>query len=363
MLRHGRSNLPGKTPQVRVLSLLKRFQNEGMKKSQPTISVVIATYNSQNTIKKCLKSVRDQKYNQSKIEIVLADGGSTDKTLAIVKKFNPKVIHVPKKLQNAEYNKGEGLRMAKGELVLMIDHDNVLPHKDWLNKMITPLQEHAEVVAVETLRYHYDPKLSLLDRYFALFGAGDPLAFYLGKADRLSYIFDTYNLLGKATKFDGYYVVKFNKAHIPTLGANGFLIRRKILVENARVNEGNFFHIDVNVDLIRKGFNTYAFVEDTIIHLTGYKKISSFLYRRKLFMEQFYLSPNKKRRYSVYTSKDKINLIKYVIYSMTFVKPLADAFRGYLKIHDSAWFFHPVLAFSLCMIYAYTTIKNKIITV
>ena len=80
-------------------------------------------------------------------------------------------------------------------------------------------------------------------------------------------------------------------------------------------------------------------------------------------MEQFYLSPNKKRRYSVYTSKDKINLIKYVIYSMTFVKPLADAFRGYLKIHDSAWFFHPVLAFSLCMIYAYTTIKNKIITV
>ena len=31
-------------------------------------------------------------------------------------------------------------------------------------------------------------KSSLIDRYFGLFGAGDPLAFYLGKSDRLSYM-------------------------------------------------------------------------------------------------------------------------------------------------------------------------------
>ncbi|MDO8269299.1 MAG: glycosyltransferase family 2 protein [Candidatus Levybacteria bacterium] len=329
---------------------------------QPTISVVIATFNSQNTIRKCLESVRNQDYDQKKIEIILADGGSQDKTLSIVEKYHPEIIDVPKDKQNAEYNKGEGLMRAKGEFVLMIDHDNVLPHKKWLENMLTPLLEHKEIVASETLRYHYDPKFSLLDRYFALFGAGDPLAFYLGKADRLSYIYEKYNLLGKAKHCGNYYIVKFDRSHIPTLGANGFLIRRKLLVENAKVSDGNFYHIDVNVDLIRKNFNTYAFIDDTIIHLTGYKKISSFLYRRKLFMEQFYLAPNKKRRYSVYTSKDKLKLLVYIFYSITFVKPTIDAIRGYIKVRDGAWFFHPVLAFSLCMIYGYTAIKSKLIS-
>ena len=78
----------------------------------------------------------------------------------------------------------------------MIDHDNVLPHDLWFQNMVQPFLEHKDVIGVETLRYHYDPHASLLDRYFALFGAGDPLVWYLGKADRLSYIYDTYQESG-----------------------------------------------------------------------------------------------------------------------------------------------------------------------
>ena len=331
-------------------------------KKYPTISVVIATYNSQNTLDKCLSSIRSQDYPQKKIEIILADGGSVDKTKSIARKYSTKIISIPLKIQNAEYNKGQGLKRAQGEYVLMVDHDNVLPHELWLRSMLFPLVKNKELVASETLRYHYDPSLSLLDRYFALFGAGDPLAFYLGKADRLSYIYNSYNLLGKAKHHRGYYIVEFNKDNIPTLGANGFLIRRSILVENANVSNGNFYHIDVNVDLIRKGFNKYAFIEDTIIHLTGYNKISSFLYRRKLFMEQFYLKKNNNRRYSVYTKQDNLRLIIYIIYALTFVKPTIDATRGYMKVRDNAWFFHPILAFSLCLIYSYTIVKSKLTT-
>lgn len=327
-------------------------------KNYPTISVVIATFNSENTLSLCLESIRLQDYPQNKIEIILADGGSKDKTHLIARQYKSKLLKVPPLKQNAEYNKGVGLSKAKGEFVLMVDHDNVLPHKLWLRNMLYPLIENKDIVASETLRYHYDRNLSLLDRYFALFGAGDPLAFYLGKADRLSYIYDKYNLYGRAKHHKGYYSVVFNKNQIPTLGANGFLIRRKILIENADVKVGHFFHIDVNVDLIRKNFNKYAFVEDSIIHLTGYKKISSFLYRRKLFMEQFYLIENSNRRYSVYTRKDLFKLILYILMAMTIVVPTIDALRGYSKLQDRAWFFHPVLAFSLCLIYCYVILKN-----
>jgi len=331
-----------------------------MIKSLPTVTAIIATYNGQNTIGKCLNSLRNQDYPQDKIDIIIIDGSSKDDTLEIAKKFGVSVIIVSSKLQNAEYNKGVGVRKAKGDLLLMIDHDNVLPHNKWLVKMVEPLINNSDVVAVETLRYHYDPKASLLDRYFALFGTGDPLAFYLGKADRLSFIYENYNLHGDYEDKGNYYLVQFAPEKVPTLGANGFLIRRKILVENARIDEEHFFHIDVNVDLIRKGFNKYAFIKDDIIHLTGYKNISRFLYRRKLFMEQFHIKRHSNRRYSVYTPKDKLKLFVFILYALTFVKPFYDSIRGYIKIQDFAWFLHPFLCFTLLLIYATVTVETSL---
>lgn len=326
--------------------------------SFPTVSVVIATYNSIQTIERCLSSVRSQNYPQKKIDILIADGGSVDKTLEVIKKFDVTVFHVPTHLQNAEYNKGVAVRKARGKILLMIDHDNVLPHKDWLSQMIQPLLNHKEVVGVETLRYKYDKKLSLLDRYFALYGAGDPLAFYLGKADRLSYLYEIYNLLGESRDMGKYYLVKFKQNHIPTLGANGFLIRRDILMKHAMVDDEHFYHIDVNVDLINKGYNTYAFVKNDITHLTGYKDISNFLYRRKLFMEQFHFKKYSSRRYSVFMPQDKFKLLIFIFISITFIKPTLDALRGYIKIRDIAWFLHPILCFGLLSIYGFVTIKH-----
>lgn len=327
----------------------------------PTVSVIIATYNSIQTIQRCLSSVKAQQYPQEKIDVLIADGGSIDKTLQIAKKFKAKILHIPSRLQNAEYNKGVAVRKAKGELLLMIDHDNILPHTDWLMDMVEPLLENRDIVGVETLRYKYDPSLSLLDRYFALFGAGDPLAFYLGKADRLSYLYKTYNLLGDWKDFGAYYVVKFSENHIPTLGANGFLIRRDILVKHAQIDSSHFYHIDVNVDIINKGYNTYAFVKNDIIHLTGYKDISNFLYRRKLFMEQFHFKKYQSRRYSVFMPQDTFKLIIFIIYSVTFIKPTIDALRGYVKIRDIAWFLHPFLCISLLSIYGFVTIKHVLL--
>lgn len=324
----------------------------------PSITTVIATYNSEKTLKQCLESIRSQDYSQRKVDIILCDGGSTDSTRKIAKGFNVDFVAIPPDLQNAEYNKGIGVRKAKGELLLMVDHDNVLPHKNWLKSMVIPLINHPEVTASTTLRFTYNANHSIIDRYIALFGATDPVAYYLGKADRLSYIYDTYNLYGKSKDMGSYYIVAFDKDHIPTLGANGFLIRKKTLMENALIDEKHFYHIDVNVDLIQKGFNKYAFVKDGIIHLTGYKSIWGFLQRRKLFMEQYHIRKHSTRRYSVYEPQDLLKLIKFIIYSVTLIKPTLDAVRGYMKIHDIAWFLIPFLSFTLLNIYGFVVIKN-----
>ena len=333
--------------------------------SHPSISVVIATYNSERTIGRCLANVRNQIYPQDKIEIIICDGGSTDSTRQIAKQYKTQIISIDKRLQNAEYNKSIGLTKAKGEIFFLLDHDNIIPHRLWLKKMVQPFVDNPEVVGVETLRYRYDKHTTLIDRYFALFGAGDPIAWYLGKADRLSYLFEIYNLWGEAKDKGDYYLVKFSPKKIPTLGANGFLIRTKLLRDEAESRPGKFFHIDVNVDLIRKGFNTYAFVKDDILHLTGYGSVWYFLKRRMLFIEQFHLSKQnlslqKNRRYSVVESKDLWGVVFFIIISLTVVVPLWDSIKGWLKVRDSAWFLHPVLCFSFVVIYGWVIMRHQI---
>ena len=54
-----------------------------MNSSLPKITIIIATYNSERTIKLCLKSCLSQDYLNK--EIIVADGKSTDKTIKIVK--------------------------------------------------------------------------------------------------------------------------------------------------------------------------------------------------------------------------------------------------------------------------------------
>jgi glycosyltransferase involved in cell wall biosynthesis len=330
----------------------------------PTISVITPTFNSKATIDKSLSSIRGQNYPQKNIEIIIIDGGSKDETKKITANYDVKWINVDPKKQNVEYNKSIGIKRASGELLLMIDHDNILPSKNLLKEMIQPFLDHKDMIGVETFRYHYDPNMTLLDRYIALFGVADPLAFYLGKADRMSYILDSFDKKYDPKDCGNYYLVHFTENNLPTIGANGFMIRKKILLENADAVPGKYFHIDVNVDLIRKGFNTYAFVKDSISHLSGHGSVVYYLKRRVFFIKQYYLSEDNislqsARRYSLYAKKDFWRLVYFIIISLTLIIPIIDSIRGFRKIHDKAWFIHPILCFGFTVLYGYVVIEHR----
>jgi glycosyltransferase involved in cell wall biosynthesis len=56
-------------------------------------SVIIPTYNEEKYIENCLRSVRNQKIN-GKIEIIIVDSNSSDRTREIAKKYANKVINI-----------------------------------------------------------------------------------------------------------------------------------------------------------------------------------------------------------------------------------------------------------------------------
>lgn len=97
------------------------------------ISVIIPSYNSENTIEKCLKSLLNQSYCDN-YEIIVVDS-SVDKTPEIVSEGYPRVklIHLDKKADPGTA-RNIGIREAKGDLIAFIDSDCVAA-PDWLEKI------------------------------------------------------------------------------------------------------------------------------------------------------------------------------------------------------------------------------------
>lgn len=87
------------------------------------LSIIIPTLNEEKYLAFLLESIKKQ--DLSSYEIIIADAGSKDKTLEIAKKYNCRIIHggLPAKARN------EGAKFAKGELLLFVDADSILPEE------------------------------------------------------------------------------------------------------------------------------------------------------------------------------------------------------------------------------------------
>ena len=77
-----------------------------------TVSVVIPTLNAEKYLDECLSSIRGQDYPQDRVEIVIADGGSTDRTLEIAAGYDVRVVANP--LRTGESGKAVGIAGSAG---------------------------------------------------------------------------------------------------------------------------------------------------------------------------------------------------------------------------------------------------------
>lgn len=85
------------------------------------VSVVITTKNEEKNIENCLRSIKDQTFK--KIELIVVDNFSEDKTVEIAKKYTTKVYFKgPERSSQRNY----GAQVANGEYLLYLDADMIL---------------------------------------------------------------------------------------------------------------------------------------------------------------------------------------------------------------------------------------------
>ena len=97
-----------------IKSLSEMRSDSITQSSLPTISIVVTTKNEENNIRNCLGSINSQTYPADKIELIVVDNYSTDKTKEYALRFTDLVFDMGPE-RNTQRNFGM-LNVATGKL-------------------------------------------------------------------------------------------------------------------------------------------------------------------------------------------------------------------------------------------------------
>ncbi len=115
------------------------------------ISIVIPAFNEEKNIARCLDALHHQIDGKSDCEIIVVDDGSTDATRTIAQANGARVIQQPN--QGAAAARNEGVRIARGDIVLFTDAD-CKPAPNWVAAMVMPFSDSSVVGSGGMKRTH-----------------------------------------------------------------------------------------------------------------------------------------------------------------------------------------------------------------
>lgn len=305
----------------------------------PSISVILPTYNAEKDLENCLKSIKMQDYPKDKLEIIVVDGGSRDRTLEIAKKYHTTILFNP--FKDCDEGKSIGLKHATGEIIALIDADNELSSPKWFRTMVQPFIEDAKLFGVESpwLIRDDDP---LINQYETLLQVADPLArMFHPKMD--------------ITDKGDYVVYRAKLGDTPVIGANGFLWRRNV-INAVGGYEQKFEEVNFVARVIHGGYLSYAKVKHVGIYHYYCTSVGSYIKKRVKIGRKF-LGRKAKGRKTWVDHAEHDSFIYAVLYNVSFIGPLAEAIREYKKSGRIAWFWHPFISWLTIVIYAYAVIE------
>ena len=146
-----------------------------MKNQKPLVSIIIPTFNSEVVLTRVLDSIKKQNYPSNKIDILLIDGGSSDETLSIAKKYDTRIL--TNKKQHQVYAKHMGHLLAKGKYIVHLDSDEVLENRNSILHKVTLFEENNNVKAVVPSG-HKTPQ-GVSGSNYIINDFGDPFSFYM----------------------------------------------------------------------------------------------------------------------------------------------------------------------------------------
>ena len=299
-------------------------------------SIVMPTFNSAKTLDRALASIRNQKFAQETIEILVIDVGSTDETIKIAKRYNTVVVFNKDRVPEAA--KRLGYQRAKGKWIIKQDSDEVYVDSRQLAKKKAFIETNPDVYCL------------LSDRLLPGKGCGISCAYLNYCGDPFSYI--VYKLRGS--------IVRENREFLYKQNVNGNVYRYKE-GDQYPIGDGGCtaFNIQKFREIFGDKFDDQEYVNlstQKILEVTGkvgcipgdniyhYSNASIRSYLRKIrFKIHFNIYGSNELGYAARAkSSNKYNRRKwiFVLYAVSVILPIIDSIKLMIRQRDLSFLLH-----------------------
>lgn len=282
------------------------------------------------SFERALTSIRDQDYPAELVELIVADGGSTDTTAADAERYGAVVIANPNRL--AEWGVKEGMLVAKGEIAVVFAADNELVGRDWLQRVAALFAADDRLFATygRLVSGRDDPPLN---KYIELIQS-EPMNWFLNR-----------NLEGYLAEHppgsNGFAVFDIDPARPLIWGANGLALRREWALPPWK-RAGYVADVDAFHMAVRAGHTHVAYAPRAYCYHHQVATLSDL--RRKWLRNgkqhlvgqagdrdlEWVLVPGFRRR-----------ALFWGVYSLIPVFSTADALRRAVRDRSIYWLYHP----------------------
>lgn len=241
-----------------------RIPTEEKATMPPRVSIIIPTLNEAHNIVACLDSLCNQDFDLRAVEVLVADGGSTDGTQELALRFaarlNLQIVDNSERGE-AEWGKGLALLQAHGEYFQCVDADMRFGHPELLTRLVAPLDAD-QGLAGSTAPYVEGEGLSITARFLTF----DPL-----QRDPLLEVLTPAAADMVVQRAAEWSVMVFDRLPIPPVGGTTMFRRSQLNVSRWG---GYFLESDHPVSLAKRGHRRFALIESEGVgwihlHCTG----------------------------------------------------------------------------------------------
>jgi glycosyltransferase involved in cell wall biosynthesis len=129
------------------------------------VSIITVALNSAEYIEDCIQSVVSQNYKN--IEYIVIDGGSTDGTIEIIKKYEVEIAKWISEPDRGIYDAmNKGLSLATGDIIGILNADDYYSHKDVLNNVVNIMSRYGTNSCYGNLLYVKKSNTDKVHRYW-----------------------------------------------------------------------------------------------------------------------------------------------------------------------------------------------------
>lgn len=322
------------------------------------ISIAIPTLNNASILQGFFERIKNQKYPNKDLEIIVADGGSTDRSTDIAKKYGAKVFNNKKVL--AEPGITLAMSKATGELITVLAADNYLDDKDSFAKIESTFNDGTVFAAFP--KHESIPEDSIFTKYINTFT--DPFNhFVYGYGANGRTFKKIYKILESNNLYDVY---DFKSSpDLPLIAfAQGFTIRSKY----KRGERHSMDDIKPIMDLVERG-KKIAFIHSLPVYHHTIKNLGHFIRKQRWGTRNAITNQNYGISYRAknLSPSQKFRMKIWPFYAIIFVLPLVNSVYHLIKDKESMWIYHAPLCFisaasSLYEVLVYNMFHKEIVS-